>query len=183
MPYYILLLKAFNVSNFTYLEFTETSYLGLTFLMTSILHPAVVHFPIALLLVGSGLAILAMYWQRLQRAADCAMWLILLGWLSIAAAILTGLLSQSGLPPDAPYRGLLNRHISTAVGATIVYAAVLYLWWLRRPRAGKAEQRPLLHDSASRWWATALLIAGMTLVALSGWFGGELVYEWGVNVG
>lgn len=147
------------------------------------LHPAVVHFPIALLLVGSALALFSMYWHRLHTATSCAMWLLLAGWVGIAVAILTGLLSQSDLPPDAPYRGPLNRHIGAAIGAAIIYAILLYLRWLRRPRAGKPSQPMILRDAASRWWVSLLLIVGLLLVSVCGWYGGQLVYEWGVNVG
>ncbi len=177
-----------NVSNFTLLNpenvIPSDTHPLLIFDMTANwLHPSIVHFPIALLLTGSLLALLCLYWDRLRSFSDCVLWLLLLGWIGFAPAILTGLLSQGGLPPDAPYRGLLNRHISAAVGAALLYAALLYLWWLRRPRSNRPDQTPLLQDTTARWWVTALLIAGIGLVAICGYYGGKLVYDWGVNVG
>ena len=40
----------------------------------------------------------------------------------------------------------------------------------------------LLDNPSSRIWLTVALVAGMILVAATGWNGGILVYEWGVNV-
>jgi uncharacterized membrane protein len=149
-------------------------------MLTVALHPAVVHFPIALLLVGSAAALLHIYGPRRRDLATCSWWLLLLGWIGTLAAILSGLLAQSGLPPRAPYRSVLNWHIGTGMAVALVYGALLYLWWLRRARSGA---RPLLDDASARLWVTVLLLLGMLLVIASGWSGGSLVYEWGVNVG
>lgn len=150
---------------------------------TITLHPSVVHFPIALLLVGSVAGLLYLYGMRRTGLASFTWWLLLLGWFGAGAAILSGLLAQSGLPPRAPYRETLNWHIGTGVGTAVVYAVLLYVWWLRRPRAGKPAQASLLDDAGARGWVTFLLVLGMLLVAASGWNGGRLVYEFGVNVG
>ena len=70
------------------------------------LHPATVHFPIAFLLLASGAGLLYMYWRPLDVLRTLTWWPMLLGWLGALVAILTGLLAQSGLPPEAPYRAL-----------------------------------------------------------------------------
>ncbi len=160
--------------------------------MFATLHPAVVHFPIALLLVGSAAALLYLYGPRRAELLVLAWVMLFLGWLGSAAAILTGLLAQSGLPPQAPYRGVLNRHIGSGMALAVVYAILLYQGWLSRARAtsagsGKKSRRAprpsqLLDDPRARLWVTLLLVAGMLLAAASGWNGGRLVYEWGVNV-
>lgn len=154
-------------------------------MLTVTLHPAIVHFPIALLLVGSATALLYMVGPRRPELVTCSCWLLLLGWIGALAAILSGLLAQSGLPPQAPYRSTLNWHIGTGMAVAAVYGALLYLWWLRRPRenASPAASRGLLDDPKARTWVTVLLVLGMLLVVASGWNGGRLVYEWGVNAG
>jgi len=40
----------------------------------------------------------------------------------------------------------------------------------------------LLDDPRARFGCTLLLIGGALCVLASGWSGGRLVYEWGVNV-
>lgn len=151
-------------------------------MLTATLHPAVVHFPIALLLIGSLLALAYQFGFRPAEVARCIWWTLLLGWFGALLAILTGLLAQSGLPPRAPYRDVLNWHIGTGVATALVYGFLLYMWWLRRPRE-KVSRTALLEDPGARWWVTILLLLGTFLVLASGWNGGRLVYEWGVNVG
>lgn len=153
------------------------------------LHPALVHFPIALLLVGSVVA-LAYQYRLTPRTLRPAAWLMLAcGWVGGIAAILTGLVAQSGLPPDAPYSMVLNWHIGTGLAQLVLYGFLLYRGWLyqtARARQARARQsrmaEDLLDDPAARPWITVLLLSGMMLIAATGWNGGILVYQWGVNV-
>jgi uncharacterized membrane protein len=153
------------------------------------LHPATIHFPIAFLSVGSALALFAL-WRAATPNLRFAIWLLLgLGWLGSAVAVLSGLFAQAGLPPGAPYAAVLNWHIASGVALTVLYGAVLYWGWTyRSPRRHKrraAQGNPatdLLADSRARPWLTALLVLGILLIFLSGWNGGVLVYEFGVNV-
>ncbi len=164
--------------------------------MFATIHPAVVHFPIALLLLGSVCALLYLYGPRRAELLVLTWAPLFLGWLATGAAILTGLLAQSGLPPNPPYRDVLNQHIGSGMALAVVYAALLYRAYLQRARAAsrkaakktvmRAERAPkppeLLDDPQARLWVTLLLATGILLVIASGWNGGQLVYEWGVNV-
>jgi uncharacterized membrane protein len=159
------------------------------------LHPATVHFPIALLWVASVAGLVYILWRPLP-VLRVLMWATMgLGWIAAGVAILTGVLAQSGLPPQAPYRSILNGHISAAIAVLINYGALLYLGWManrraaaavRPARAQKAPASPpppdLLDDRSRRWLTAGLLVLGATLVFLTGWNGGQLVYVWGVNV-
>lgn len=153
------------------------------------LHPSTVHFPIALLLLGSVLVIM-----HLLRPAPLdlkpTIWLLLgLGWIGGVVAVLTGLLAQVNLPPDAPYRTVLNFHIGAGLAVLVLYGFLLYRGWLYRgAKAQKARRQrgvttnDLLDDSATRWWIAAIAVAGSAMIVATGWYGGQLVYEFGVNV-
>ena len=160
------------------------------------LHPSVIHFPIALLLLGSIVALAQLYGVG-QKVPNLALrstaWLLLgLGWLATVPAILSGLLAQSGLPPDAPYRQTLNWHTGTAIALALLYGLVLYQGWLfqgakarkarARVNAGQPEVNNLLDYPQARAWLSVALLAGMVLVFATGWNGGLLVYQWAVNV-
>ncbi len=155
------------------------------------LHPAIVHFPIALLLVASAYGLIYLFvWQRAELRL-CTWVMMLLGWLACAAAIVSGLVAQAWLPPDAPYRSVLNWHIGAGLGAFAVYGLLLYQAWVDRSakvrrarlRAGLPEMRDYLDaPGGARVMTAALLILGLIFVFFSGWNGGELVYQWGVNV-
>lgn len=136
-------------------------------------HPRLVHFPIAFLIAGSVLALACMLrWQRPTLAAT-AWLLILLGWVSLFPAVLTGLIDQNSAPQDPAIRSLLSVH--TALGFTLiaVYGLMLY----ERLRTPDALLAP-----ASRRRLMALALLGLALVLIDGWVGGTLVYTHGVGV-
>lgn len=162
------------------------------------LHPAIVHFPIALLLLGSVTALVYLYRPALfARHIDLrrVTWFLLgLGWIAVVPAVLSGLLAQSPLPPDAPYRLVLNWHTATGLGLLVLYGLLLYRAWIfqgakaRKRRAannkngGAPEVVDLLNNPPARLWLTIALLAGILLIFSTGWNGGILVYTWGVNV-
>jgi uncharacterized membrane protein len=149
---------------------------------TVTLHPAVVHFPIALLLLGSAAGLLYLAGVRQADLVALTWWPLRLGWLGGAVALLTGLLAQSRLPPQAPYTDVLNWHIGASWAMLLVYAVILYRQWLYRNRRRAADPADLLDAPGARGWLAAALAAGSALVLVGGWLGGELVYTWGVNV-
>lgn len=160
------------------------------------IHPAVVHFPITLLIIASAFGLAYLHWQPRPELKLLTWWSMFLGWLSLPVAILSGIVSQGGLPPDAPYRGLLNLHITTGLALVVVYGDLLYRRWLHnsgkgkkrrlgeRPRA-RANDEPIIEfmdEPGRKWLITIQLLIGILLVIASGYLGGELVYTWGVNV-
>jgi uncharacterized membrane protein len=153
------------------------------------LHPATVHFPIALLLLGSALMLLHL-WRRPPIDLKLTIWLLIeLGWLGGGVAVLTGLLAQTNLPPDAPYRAVLNFHIGAGLAVLAVYGFLLYRGWrYRGAKAQKARRQrgvatlDLFEDTGARGWITAVALIGTSLILATGWYGGQLVYTFGVNV-
>ncbi len=146
------------------------------------LHPAVVHFPIALLLGGSVAGLLYLAGMRRADLRVLTWWPLRLGWIGGAVAMLTGLLAQSGLPPQAPYTDWLNNHIGASWAILVVYAGILYRHWLFGRKRRANDPADLLDLTAARGWLMIALIVGSLLVVVGGWLGGELVYTWGVNV-
>ena len=153
------------------------------------LHPSTVHFPIALLLLGSGLTLLQL-WRRAPVDLKLTIWLLFgLGWIGGAVAVLTGLLAQANLPPDAAYRPVLNFHIGAGLAMLAVYGFLLYRGWLYHGAKAQRMRRQrgvatvdLLDDAAARGWIAPLVVVGALLIVTTGWFGGQLVYQFGVNV-
>jgi uncharacterized membrane protein len=146
-----------------------------------------VHFPIALLLLGSGAALLYLWGVPRSDLRVLAWWPLRLGWIAAAIAVLTGLVDQSGLPPRPPYARVLNGHIAAGMALLVVYGFLLYRQWLwmvhaQRRNAAESAARDLLDHAAARSWITVLLVLGIVLVVGGGWLGGQLVYSWGVNV-
>ena len=132
------------------------------------LHPAVVHFPIALLILGSLSGILYLYWRSLPQLHTLMWWPLFIGWIGTTIAILTGLIDQSGLPPQPPYQYILNWHIGTGLGQWVVYGWLFYQRWLygsQKAQKARAKQghsyTDILDDPSKRVFITILLILGI----------------------
>jgi len=136
------------------------------------LHPRLVHFPIALSLVG--VAFLA--WGILKRQESWTHYgqiSLLLGWVGAIVAALSGLVDQDRAADTPVVANAINQHIT--VGLALIVALGLALYWPLR-------NRRLFTDPRRRWGYLALLLLGAALVLLEGWLGGKLVYGLGVGV-
>lgn len=141
------------------------------------LHPAVVHFPIALLLLGAVMAPVAVFWRR-QPVPVVASALLVLGALGTWAAVETGEgdggLLESG---SAQRETLVDAHETWAkrtLGSSIVaaVAAVGSVLAGRWPRTARAVAIVAAMASA----------AGAYGVYQTGHRGGALVYRHGAGV-
>jgi uncharacterized membrane protein len=143
--------------------------------MTTILapfHPRVVHFPIALSLVGVLFIALGLIRHR-ERWIGFGQLSLILGWLGVMAAVVTGLIDQSRAPDDAAVKAVINQHITAGIALLIAVGLALY-WPLWNKR--------LLSDGHAAWGYLALLLIIAALVLVEGWLGGKLVYQLGVGV-
>lgn len=138
------------------------------------MHPKFVHFPVALLLTGSVLALLYLFGLR-RSGWPTVIWALLgLGWVTLFTAILTGLVDRNAAGDEAAVVALLNPHIAAGFGLLMVYGWLLYER-LRQPAA--------LDLAAKRGLLLGLLLLGAALLLYEGWLGGKLVFELGVGVG
>jgi uncharacterized membrane protein len=137
------------------------------------LHPRLVHFPVALLVTGSVLALVYLLgWRR--PALPVAVWLmLLLGWLGVFPAVVSGLVDRNAAPDDPAVLAVMNPHIAAGFGLLIVYGLLLY---------ERLRDAAVLDQPRRRVWLLALLLAGLALLTVEGWLGGRLVYDLGVGV-
>lgn len=155
-----------------------------------ILHPIFVHFPIVFLIGSSATALAYLHWQSRPELRVLTWWMLPAGWLSLLVTIITGIVDQGGLPPDAPYRTLLNLHTTSGLILALLYGDLLYRGWLHWSRQQSGSTKPgrevvtgdFFDQPGRKWPLTIQLLLGIALVIGSGWLGGELVYTWGVNV-
>lgn len=143
--------------------------------MTALLapfHPRVVHFPIALALVGVLFLALGLLRQR-ERWIGFGQLSLILGGLGIIAAIITGLIDQSRAPDSSAVQAVISQHITAGIALLIATGLALY-WPLRNRR--------LLTNGRVPWGYLALLLLIAALVLIEGWLGGQLVYRYGVGI-
>jgi uncharacterized membrane protein len=141
------------------------------------LHPALVHFPIVLVLLGAAVAIAALVWPRGQLPRWAAV-LLVFGAAGAGMAYWSGEQGKElvGLLPPAA-ESLLDQHEDSAKLTLIaaITAAGLSL-------AGLATAR---WPATARAFRVATVVAGLTaavLVGLTGHRGGVMVYHHAVGV-
>jgi len=139
--------------------------------MLHLIHPAFVHFSIALLVLG-GVAEAAGLFATRESLCRFGGTLVVLGTLSLVPTIVTGFLAANTVTPAAAATGLLGSHERN--GLLLLGCFVALQFW-------KAWHRGQLPENQRRAYA-ALLLLGVLLATYSAWLGGQLVYRYGVGV-
>ena len=120
------------------------------------LHPALVHFPIALLLSGVALDLFG-WWRSEESLVRAATWLLLAGVATGVLAANFGLLA------------LMYWHLGTAAGSLVLFA------WVATVRCFRRTTRPSLSSRVIGVVAAGILTA-------AGYLGGRIVYRGGAGV-
>ncbi|HEY0945605.1 MAG TPA: DUF2231 domain-containing protein [Opitutaceae bacterium] len=130
------------------------------------LHPLVIHFPIALLIVGACLEAWG-WWRPTASTGGTVRLLVSTGTAAVIAAALSGwlLAEQTRRPPEL--RSALEWHRWLGVAAVAAAGLACVAVWQHAPSAGWRRARSLV------------IVGAALLVAATGHFGGLLV--WGLD--
>jgi uncharacterized membrane protein len=137
-------------------------------------HPLVVHFPIALVAVAAALLLAARLLRSESLAATAATvgtWNLCLGAVAAIFALATGLGAVLDLDVSAAVRQAISAHMKWAVFTTLLLV-LLAVW----RGAGTAP------GSRPSWIFLGVLLAASAALGVTGYRGGENVYEYGVGV-
>lgn len=135
------------------------------------IHPIVVHFPIALLCVSVAFDFLARRWPS-GGLRETSLYCLLAGVMSSALAVATGGMEEELAERAGAPESVLELHESLGTVTLVLFVALLGLrlaiqWgWLK-------DIRPL---------TLGLGMIGIVILALTGYWGGELVYTYGIGV-
>jgi len=148
-----------------------------------LIHPMIIHFPIALLFTGVGIKVVAFFLRHkpYSRILTITAWIVLaLGCLSALAALLAGELAASIVQKNLCMPEMLSFHSTCAYTAAILFTLALLLDW------GKAWGKA--HGLSSKTYKILVtvnfilfLAATLTLSAVGG-LGASLVYDQGAAV-
>ncbi len=138
--------------------------------MNAPFHPIFIHFPIALLSTTLVLEILALAFGKddLSRAG---WWIQLVGTVGILLAVLSGIVAENATSIPATAAWVMDLHEELAFVCASAFAALLL--WRVAARTKIPGPKP--------WGYIAAYLAAVVLLAFVGWFGGELVYRYGVG--
>ena len=135
------------------------------------LHPLIIHFPIALLLVAAVLELIAA-WGKKPEFSRAGWWNQIAGTAGLLLAVASGLFAESTARIGEDARELFERHEQIAFAATALFA-LLFFW-----RMASRGQMP----SRGRWLFLVCLAAGAGLLLAGAFTGGELVYRHGLGL-
>lgn len=136
------------------------------------IHPVLVHFTYALLMtsafsfVASSFSFANRWRDSLQHAAD---WMLFFGAVAVIATVAAGLQAYYSVSHDGPSHAAMTTHRNWA--ALTAIAALTLAAWRFVKRAAKPG--PLF---------SVLLLAAAGLLTVTAWWGGKLVYGYGLGV-
>lgn len=130
-------------------------------------HPLLVHFPIAFIYGASLMYFLAWLTQS-EKLQWTSLWMLLLGALGAAAALISGFYAAPGLMISESVRNQLLTHHKHLMVATSLLTAALTLWALAS-RPMPTRFRPVF---------LLALLALVLLLTIGADLGGEMVYAY-----
>lgn len=138
------------------------------------LHPVFIHFPLALLLSGGLFTIGSRLIRResIRNAFQIVgAWNFRLGALALVPALLTGWAAYQTVAHDAPSHAAMTIHRNWALATGAVFLGLVLLAWRGRDKGWPGG-----------WLSGFLLLAGLALLGITGFLGGNLVYRHGLGV-
>jgi uncharacterized membrane protein len=135
------------------------------------LHPAIVHFPIAIFIVITLLAIISTFAQAIFLKRTI-FWLFIIAILSAVVAIITGLSEEETIPHNEAIHEIMEKHETNAFIISGFFVA-MFLWFWTRSRIPVKKEYFV--------WVI-LMIVGCFFLAYQNYLGGEMVYGHGAGV-
>jgi uncharacterized membrane protein len=140
---------------------------------TTHIHPMIVHFPIALLIVGFLFDLIGTFFKK-DFYSKAGFYLLILGTLGVIAAYFSGDLAGDGISEVGALKQALETHES---------AAQLSLWLMviaSVVRIGFVVLKK--YTGVFKWVALGLFFIGVLSIARTGYYGGELVFKHAAGV-
>jgi uncharacterized membrane protein len=131
------------------------------------IHPLVIHFPVALL-TGAVLLYFAAHFGGRESWAWTSLLLLLLGAVSAAAAVASGLYAEPGVMVARSVRAHLLEPHKRLMLATLAMSIAACVWALA------ARPMPL----KGRWVFLVLLLTMLAMMVKGADYGGRLVYDY-----
>lgn len=137
------------------------------------LHPMIVHFPIALLLVAFLSDLTGILFKR-DFFTKAGLLMMLLGTAGVVAAYFSGDFASEGLTEAGPLKMAIERHEA---------AAELTLWLMVATVIVRLTLVALRkYAGALRWIPLVLFLVSVLSVVRTGYYGGELVFKHAAGV-
>lgn len=138
------------------------------------IHPMLVHFTIALLITSSMLLLIGKLFVNKTWAESCrtaGSWNMIIGALFSLATVVSGFQAFATVAHDTPSHLAMIEHRNIAVPATILWC-ILAIW----------RVQVLRNERRSGWPFFVGVFAAFSLLVVTGYKGGDLVFHHGLGV-
>ncbi len=135
------------------------------------IHPLLIHLPIALLTCSFLFDFVGMFWKK-ETLQAAGWWTMVFGTLGLASAIVSGLQAEKTVWIAPAALDHFQTHQQLAFVEAGIYATLL-LW-----RIANRGELP----SKWRWGFVGIALLGVVGIWVGAWYGGEMVYRFGVGV-
>ena len=132
-------------------------------------HPVLTDFPIALWSI-SLLSDVVGLWRGEAAYRQFAFWAIAVGLVIAVPAIVAGLIDYAAIPQGHPAIKGATWHMWVMLSAAIAYGCSLI-----------AHIGRFASSSFAIWMSIGSSAAGLVLLIIGGWFGGEMVFRYGIG--
>jgi uncharacterized membrane protein len=140
---------------------------------TSHLHPMIIHFPIALLIIGFLADIIGVVFKK-EFFTKAGFYLLILGTIGVIAAYLSGNIAGEGVEEAGSLKQALENH---------EHAAELSLWLMIATAVIRLTiVTAKKYTGVFKYAALVLFLAGVLSIVRTGYYGGELVYKHAAGV-
>jgi uncharacterized membrane protein len=141
---------------------------------TDHLHPMIVHFPIALIMVGFGAEVIALFFRKEKCLSKTGFYLMILGSLAAIAGWASGHLFTEE-PTQGEILKVFSQHETGAfITMILIVAGTLFRVWLL---LAKKEETGL------KWIAFGFYLLAFSAVIYTGYMGGTMVYNFMIGLG
>lgn len=137
------------------------------------LHPMIVHFPIALLIVGFLSDLIGILTKR-EFFTQAGFYLLILGAMGVAAAFISGDQAGSGISEEGVLKQTLETH-EHAASLTIWIVSIAAVFRLALVLLNKFK-------GVLKMLSLALFLFAVLSIGRTGFYGGELVYKHAAGV-
>jgi len=131
------------------------------------LHPMIVHFPVALIIVGFLFDVVSLFCKKEACLSKMGLYLMILGTLGTVAGYLTGEFFTPELTGELGERKELHEVFAKTTMFVMIAASVIRLAVLYYKKT----------ESWYKWLVFGLFLIGTVSVGITGYLGGTIVYD------
>jgi uncharacterized membrane protein len=134
-------------------------------------HPLIIHFPLALLSVSLLFDVVGAF-MRKDEITRVAWWCQISGSLGLLATVVSGLQAESTVSIPQEAGQVLQTHKELAFLSVTIFSILLF--WRISTKSRITQRLRLL------FWS--LYVGGVLIMWIGAWYGGEMVYQFGVGI-